>query len=88
MGFYCDGCGRGQRRKNPPDVSPYDLKVHRRPNGDQYWLCISCQPRAYGSVPVDVAAQVALDREVHAGGPRVLSEPAVAAPWQPAGSPA
>lgn len=72
MGFYCDGCGRGQRRNNPPDVSPYDLQVHRRPNGDQHWLCTSCQPRAYGSVPVDVVQQVAEDRAKHGGGMRVL----------------
>lgn len=68
MGFQCDGCGRAT---NHP-------LAHQRPNGDQHWLCASCQPRAYGSVPVDVAEQVRRDREAYAGGPKVLREPAAA----------
>lgn len=60
--FACDGCGR----------ATIALRTHRRPNGDEYWLCTSCQPRAYGSVPVDVVQQVAEDRAKHAGGMRVL----------------
>ena len=45
--FRCDGCG----------IARIELHVHRRPNGDEHWLCIRCQPRAFGSVPVDVVAQ-------------------------------
>lgn len=42
--FACDGCG----------LATTALHVHRRPNGDEHWLCIRCQPRAFGSVPVAV----------------------------------
>lgn len=70
MGFHCDGCGRGQRFDNPPDFSPYDLQVIRRPNGDRHWLCACCRGRAFGGVAV--SEQVARDREAYAGGPRVV----------------
>lgn len=58
--FACDGCGLGT----------IALRVHQRPNGDEHWLCARCSKRAYGAV--DVAAEVARDREVHAGGPRIV----------------
>lgn len=64
--FACDGCG----------LATIALHVHRRPNGDQHWLCYPCSKRAYGSVPVAVVQQVAEDRAKHGGGPRVLREPA------------
>jgi hypothetical protein len=41
--FQCDGCG----------LATIALHVHRRPNGDEHWLCIRCQPRAFGAVPVE-----------------------------------
>lgn len=58
--WQCDGCG----------LATIALHVHRRPNGDEHWLCTRCQPRAFGAVPVDVVEQVKREREVHAGGPR------------------
>lgn len=39
--FQCDGCG----------LATTALHVHRRPNGDEHWLCVGCRSRAYGSKP-------------------------------------
>lgn len=56
----CDHCG-----KSTPLAS---LRQVQRAGGCRLWVCLACRP--FGAV--DVAEQVARDREAYAGGPRVV----------------
>lgn len=66
----CEGCGR--RRD--------DIEPVQRASGCQLWLCAPCRRTTLALGTIDVAEQVASDRDAYAGGPRLAGEPAAAPP--------